>query len=64
MAAAFGDVIGTEMNNLALHVFEAPGVNLARLPILGRNFEYFGEDPYLSGAMARRRDPGGAGQGR
>ncbi len=52
VARKFGDVIGTEMNNLALHVFEAPGVNLARLPILGRNFEYFGEDPYLSGTMA------------
>ncbi|MDB5895962.1 MAG: glycosyl hydrolase [Rhodoferax sp.] len=52
VATAYGDVIGTEMNNLALHVFEAPGVNLARLPILGRNFEYFGEDPYLTGAMA------------
>ena len=51
-AAAFGDRIGIEMRNLALHVFEAPGVNLARLPILGRNFEYFGEDPYLSGMMA------------
>jgi beta-glucosidase len=52
VAAAFGAVIATEMNNLGLHVFEAPGVNLARLPILGRNFEYFGEDPYLSGVMA------------
>jgi beta-glucosidase len=52
VASLFGDVIGTEMSNLALHVFEAPGVNLARLPILGRNFEYFGEDPYLSGTMA------------
>jgi beta-glucosidase len=52
MARVFGDVIATEMNNLALHVFEAPGINLARLPILGRNFEYFGEDPYLSGVMA------------
>lgn len=51
VATAYGDVIGTEMNNLALHVFEAPGVNLARLPILGRNFEYFGEDPYLTGTM-------------
>lgn len=51
VATAFGDVIGTEMNNLALHVFEAPGVNMARLPILGRNFEYFGEDPYLTGTM-------------
>lgn len=52
VAGMFGDVIATEMHNLALHVFEAPGVNLARLPILGRNFEYFGEDPYLSGKMA------------
>jgi beta-glucosidase len=52
VAGMYGDVIATEMNNLGLHVFEAPGVNLARLPILGRNFEYFGEDPYLSGTMA------------
>lgn len=51
-AATFGEVIGAEMNALALHVFEAPGVNLARLPILGRNFEYFGEDPYLAGVMS------------
>lgn len=52
VATTYGEVIGTEMNNLALHVFEAPGVNMARLPILGRNFEYFGEDPLLTGAMA------------
>lgn len=52
VAAKFGDVIADEMNNLGLHVFEAPGLNLARLPILGRNFEYFGEDPYLSGVMS------------
>jgi beta-glucosidase len=52
VAAQYGDIIGSEMNDLALHVFEAPGLNLARLPILGRNFEYFGEDPYLSGVMA------------
>ena len=52
VAAMFGEVIAAEMHNLGLHVFEAPGVNLARLPILGRNFEYFGEDPFLSGTMA------------
>lgn len=52
VAGLYGDVIATEMHNLGLHVFEAPGVNLARLPILGRNFEYFGEDPFLSGVMA------------
>jgi len=52
VARMYGEVIATEMHNLGLHVFEAPGVNLARLPILGRNFEYFGEDPFLSGTMA------------
>lgn len=52
VAATFGEVIADEMNSLGLHVFEAPGINLARLPILGRNFEYFGEDPYLSGIMS------------
>ncbi|MBC2667674.1 glycoside hydrolase family 3 C-terminal domain-containing protein [Novosphingobium piscinae] len=52
VAGLYGEVIATEMHNLGLHVFEAPGVNLARLPILGRNFEYFGEDPFLSGTMA------------
>ncbi len=52
IAGLYGEVIAAEMHNLGLHVFEAPGVNLARLPILGRNFEYFGEDPYLSGVMA------------
>jgi beta-glucosidase len=52
MARVFGEVVGTEANNLALHVFEAPGVNLGRNPILGRNFEYFGEDPFLAGTMA------------
>lgn len=52
VAGTYGDVIGTEMANLALHEFEAPGMNLARLPILGRNFEYFGEDPFLTGTMS------------
>ena len=52
VATEFGNVIGTEANNLALHVFEAPGVNMARIPVLGRNFEYFGEDPFLTGTTA------------
>ncbi len=52
VARQFGDVLGTESRNLALHVLEGPGINLARIPQAGRNFEYFGEDPYLSGALA------------
>ena len=52
VAARFGDVIGTEARDLALHVMEGPGLNLARVPEGGRNFEYFGEDPFLTGSMA------------
>lgn len=52
VATAFGELIGEEGSRLALHVFEAPGMNLARLPLAGRNFEYKGEDPYLAGIMS------------
>ena len=52
LAYAFGEIAGTETVNLATHVFEAPGLNIARVPQNGRNFEYFGEDPYLAGRMA------------
>jgi beta-glucosidase len=52
VAAQFGDVIGRESRDLALHVLEGPGMNLARVPQAGRNFEYFGEDPFLAGTMA------------
>ncbi len=52
VATAFGELIGEEGSRLALHVFEAPGMNLARLPLAGRNFEYKGEDPYLAGVMS------------
>lgn len=52
VAAQFGDILGVESNNLALHVMEGPGMNLARNPTLGRNFEYFGEDPYLAGTLS------------
>jgi beta-glucosidase len=52
VATHFGDVIGQETRDLALHVLEGPGLNLARVPQGGRNFEYFGEDPFLTGTMA------------
>jgi beta-glucosidase len=52
VARQFGNVIGGEARALALHVLEGPGLNLARVPQAGRNFEYFGEDPFLTGTMA------------
>jgi beta-glucosidase len=51
LAYAYGDIIGAETATLGQHVLEGPGVCLHRTPIAGRNFEYFSEDPYLSGVM-------------
>jgi len=51
LAHAYGDVIGSETATLGQHVLEGPGVCLHRTTIAGRNFEYFSEDPYLSGVM-------------
>src|SRR3954462_7089562 len=51
LAHSYGDIIGSETATLGQHVLVGPGVCLHRTPIAGRNFEYFSEDPYLSGAM-------------
>ena len=51
VAHTYGDLIGRECRDLGQHLLEGPGVCLHRLPIGGRNFEYFSEDPYLSGVM-------------
>ena len=45
-------VICRETRAVGASVLLAPGVNIARVPTCGRNFEYFGEDPYLAGQMA------------
>ena len=47
-----GAAIGEEANALNISVVLGPGANLKRNPLCGRNFEYFSEDPYLSGEMA------------
>jgi beta-glucosidase len=52
LARSYGDIIGSETATLGQHVLEGPGVCLHRTTIAGRNFEYFSEDPYLTGVMA------------
>lgn len=47
-----GDALGKEARSLDIDVVLGPGANIKRNPLAGRNFEFFSEDPYLSGEMA------------
>ncbi len=47
-----GEALGRDSSARGVHILLGPGVNIARMPLCGRNFEYFGEDPYLSSRMA------------
>lgn len=48
MAALYGKSIGEEARFRKKSVLLGPGVNIYRTPLNGRNFEYMGEDPYLT----------------
>lgn len=52
MAAKYGKNVGEEARYREKDILLGPGVNIYRTPLNGRNFEYMGEDPYLSGSMA------------
>ncbi len=47
-----GEHLGAEAASQGVCVVLGPGLNVKRSPLCGRNFEYFSEDPYLSGKMA------------
>lgn len=47
-----GKALGEEALYYDVNVLLGPGLNIKRSPLCGRNFEYFSEDPYLSGKMA------------
>ena len=52
LAEQIGAALGKEAAAQQVHVLLGPGLNIKRSPLCGRNFEYFSEDPYLSGKMA------------
>ena len=52
LAHRVGVSLGRDCRARGVHILLAPGMNLYRSPVAGRNFEYLGEDPLLAGQMA------------
>lgn len=53
MAYKIGKAIGCEAKAKNTHILLGPAMNIYRMPLCGRNFEYLGEDPYLAGQLAK-----------
>jgi beta-glucosidase len=63
LAGRFGASMGKDARSRGVHFILAPGMNIYRAPMCGRNFEYFGEDPFLASRMAVGVIRGIQGQG-
>jgi len=51
LGKAYGEVIGQEARQRNKQIMLGPGMNIMRTPLNGRNFEYLGEDPFLTSRM-------------
>jgi beta-glucosidase len=58
-----GEALGEECRQEKVGVILGPGANIKRTPLCGRNFEYFSEDPFLSGEIAKSHIQGVQSQG-
>ena len=52
LAEVCADLVGEEMECFHVHIWLAPALNIQRHPLCGRTFEYYSEDPLISGKMA------------
>lgn len=52
LAEEIGEKMGEDANARGVNILLGPGMNIYRAPMNGRNFEYFGEDPWLASRMA------------
>lgn len=63
LARAYGRSLGCDCRARGVHIVLGPGVNIYRSPLCGRNFEYYGEDPYLASETAAEYIRGVQGEG-